>query len=356
MASEAALDSVAYLSGNAADTDQDLCIGRSQTMRFRTFGRTGLQVSELVFGGGWVGGVLIHQDDATKLATLRRAMSAGINWIDTAPMYGKGQSEQALGWLLKEIDSAPHLSTKVYLDSTRLNDIPGQVERSVYESLQRLGRESVDVLLLHNALATSATAGTITPDHVLNAGGAADALERMREQGFTRYIGFTALGDAHCCRRVVASGRFDAAQVYYNLLNPSAARRMPQGWTGQDFGGLIDACKEQGTAVMAIRVFAAGVLATDLRHGREVIVTQATDLAGEERRARAAFAALGDTYGTRAQTALRFALSNPDVSCAIIGLAEPAHLEEALAAAQLGPLPQPALDALERVYAVGFAA
>ena len=323
-------------------------------MRYRTFGRTGLQVSELVFGGGWVGGVLIHQDDATKLATLRRAMNAGINWIDTAPMYGKGRSEQALGWLLREIDARPHLSTKVFLDSARLDDIPGQVERSVHESLQRLGRESVDVLLLHNLLAASASAGTITAEHVLGAGGAADALERMREQGLTRHIGFTALGDADSCLRVAGSGRFDAAQVYYNLLNPSAARRMPQRWTGQDFSGLIDACKAQATAIMAIRVFAAGVLATDLRHGREAIVTQATDLATEERRARAMFAALGDAYGTRAQTALRFALTNPDVSCAIIGLAEPAHLEEALAGALLGPLPQPALDALEGVYTAGF--
>ena len=62
-------------------------------MRYRIFGRTGLRVSELVFGGGWVGGVLIHQDDATKLKTLRRAMHAGINWIDTAPIYGVGHSE-----------------------------------------------------------------------------------------------------------------------------------------------------------------------------------------------------------------------------------------------------------------------
>lgn len=66
-------------------------------MRYRTFGRIGLIVSEVVFGGGWVGDVLILQDDATKLATLKRAMEAGINWVDTAPMYGKGQSQQALG-------------------------------------------------------------------------------------------------------------------------------------------------------------------------------------------------------------------------------------------------------------------
>jgi aryl-alcohol dehydrogenase-like predicted oxidoreductase len=323
-------------------------------MRYRTFGRTGLQVSELVFGGGWVGGVLIHQDDATKLKTLRRAVDAGINWIDTAPAYGKTRSEQALGWLLKEIDAAPYLSTKVLLDTARLGDIAGQVEAGLHDSLQRLNRDFVDLLLLHNPIQPTAAPGTVTPEHVLRKSGAAEALERAREQGLTRYIGFTALGNATSCRQVVDSGRFDAAQVYYNLLNPSAARSMPKGWTGQDFARLIGACKARGTAVMAIRVFAAGVLATDVRHGREIIITQGTEIAAEERRARAVFAALGDAYGTRAQTALRFVVTNPDVSCAIIGLAEPAHLEEALAGAEAGPLPRQALDALERLYAADF--
>jgi len=129
---------------------------------------------------------------------------------------------------------------------------------------------------------------------------------------------------------------------------------MPEAWTGHDFGGLAAACKAQGTAVMAIRVFAAGVLATDVRHGREVIVTRATDVAVEERRARAVFAALGSAYGTRAQTALRFVLSNPDVACAIIGLAKPAHLEEALAGAETGPLPHQAVEMLDRLYAADF--
>jgi L-galactose dehydrogenase/L-glyceraldehyde 3-phosphate reductase len=323
-------------------------------MRYRTFGRTGLQVSELVFGGGWVGGVLIHQDDVTKLAVLRRAMQAGINWIDTAAMYGKGQSEQALGWLLKEIHTGPFLSTKVYLDTQRLDDIPGQIERSVHHSLQRLDRQSVDLLLLHNPIEAQAGDGSVTPDHVLRAGGAADGLRRMQEQGLTRFIGLTALGDAPSCRQAIGSGRFDAAQVYYNLLNPSAARSMPSGWSGHEFGGVVAACKAQGTAVMAIRVFAAGVLATDARHGREVVITRAADVPTEERRARAVFETLGDKYGTRAQAALRFVLANPDVACAIIGLAQPDHLEEALAGAAQGPLPPHALDTLELLYSRNF--
>ena len=97
-------------------------------MRYRPFGRTGLQVSELVFGGGWVGGILIHQDDGTKRAALQRALEAGVNWVDTAPSYGDGQSEAALGWLLREVEPTPYVSTKVRLDLGRLDDIPGQIE------------------------------------------------------------------------------------------------------------------------------------------------------------------------------------------------------------------------------------
>jgi D-threo-aldose 1-dehydrogenase len=66
-------------------------------------------------------------------------------------------------------------------------------------------------------------------------------------------------------------------------------------------------------------------------------------------------AALGTGYGTRAQAALRFVLANHDFACAVVGLAEPAHLEEALAAVQMGPLPQSALTALDRVYESEFA-
>jgi L-galactose dehydrogenase/L-glyceraldehyde 3-phosphate reductase len=226
-------------------------------MNYRTFGHTGLQISNVVFGGGWVGGLLIHQDDATKLDTLRRAIKAGINWVDTAPSYGKGQSEQALGWLLKEIDETPYLSTKVMLDAAHLDDIPGQVERSAQESLKRLERDSVDLLQLHNPIEPAPKGHAISVDHVLGEDGAADALERMRAQGLTRHIGITALGDAGSCRKVIESGRFDSAQVYYNLLNPSAGRHMPPRWRGHDFGNLIAACNAEGMGIMAIRVLAA---------------------------------------------------------------------------------------------------
>jgi aryl-alcohol dehydrogenase-like predicted oxidoreductase len=96
------------------------------------------------------------------------------------------------------------------------------------------------------------------------------------------------------------------------------------------------------------------VLATDVRHGREIALTDDSALEVEAKRAHAALAALGNGYGTRAQTALRFSLANPEFACVVIGLAELAHLEEALAAQAMGPLPAEAIAKLEPVYARGF--
>src|SRR6185503_10656764 len=96
-------------------------------MKYRRFGRTGLQVSEVVVGAGYVGGIVILADDDTRRRVLRRALDAGINWIDTAPGYGQGRSEEALGWLLAEVADKPYLSTKVRLDLAKLADIPGEI-------------------------------------------------------------------------------------------------------------------------------------------------------------------------------------------------------------------------------------
>jgi L-galactose dehydrogenase/L-glyceraldehyde 3-phosphate reductase len=316
-------------------------------MKTRRFGRTGLQVSEVVFGAGFVGGIIVLADDDTRRRVLRRALDAGINWIDTAPLYGQGRSEEALGWLLAEIPDKPYLSTKVRLD-LGMPDLPGQIERSLHESLKRLRRDAVDLLQLHNAIDAAGV------EHLLKEGGAADGLERMREQGLTRFVGLTALGEAPAIVRAIDSGRFDSAQVYYNLLNPSAARAMPAGWSGHDFSGVCAACKRRDVAMMNIRVFASGVLATDERHGREVVLTEDSGLDVEAKRAQVALAALGTGHGTRAQTALRFSLANPDLACVVIGLAEPSHLEEAIAAEAVGPLPAQAIAKLEAVYARGF--
>lgn len=326
-------------------------------MKTRRFGRTGLQIPEVVFGGGYVGGVIFLADEATRRQVLRRALEAGIDWIDTAPLYGQGRSETALGLLLAELKSKPRISTKVRLDLEKLADIPGQIERSLHESLARLKLESVELLQLHNQIAAktgSGALGAVSLEDVLREGGVADCLERLRAQGLTKFIGLTALGEAPAIVDAIDSGRFDTAQVYYNLLNPSASRLMPSAWTGHDFSGVIAACRRHDLGVMNIRVFASGVLATDLRHGREVVLSEHSELDVETRRAHAALAALGAGHGTRAQTALRFSLANPDLHGIVVGLGEPSHLEEVIAAQAMGPLDAQTIARLDRVYADDF--
>ena len=318
-------------------------------MEMRKFGKTDLETSAVVFGGGFVGGIIIHADDDTRRKAIRMALDGRINWIDTAPMYGQGKSEEALGWLLEEIDDDPIISTKVYLDTDNLDDIPGLFKKSIDQSLGRLRRDSVDVLHLHNPITARGDVGSIGLEHVLKSGGVLDTLEEMVEKKFTKYIGITGLGDSNCCQEVIETGRIQSIQVYYNMINPSAAHGPDHNFPGQDFSGLLEACQVNGVGTMGIRVFAAGILATGTRHGREIIITDNTDVSSEEQRALDAFAKLdiddeGKTpYGTRSQTALRYVLAEPRIDNAIVGLAELSHLKQVLEASQLGPLPKKAV-------------
>ena len=323
-------------------------------MKYRTFGRSGINVSEIIFGAGSVGGILIHQDDATKREAIRRAFAGGINWVDTAAQYGNGKSEEALGWLLPESGATPYLSTKFQLDVENLKDIPLQIEERLRASLARLKRSSVDVLQLHNRIGTRPGGRVMTVEQILGRNGVADGLDRLREKRLISRMGITALGEAASVCEVIRSKRFDSAQVYYNLLNPSAGRSMPKAWTGQNLGGIIEACRSNDVAVMAIRIFAAGVIATDERTGRESVLTAETSIAEDQRKAKSVFDAIGADQGTRAQVALRFVLSNPHVSCAIIGSAELHHIDEALQAAAMGPLPPHVLARLDALYDSDF--
>ena len=174
-------------------------------------------------------------------------------------------------------------------------------------------------------------------------------LERVREQGLTRFIGITANGETAALRRVVESGRYDSAQVYYNMLNPSAGREMPENWSTYDFGDLIGCCRENGAAVLVIRVLAAGVLATDVRHGREGEIIPGADVETNEARAAQVLQVVGEGYGTRAQVAIRYALANPGLSGVLVGIAELEHIDQALGAIEMGPLPE---EVLNRVHAL----
>ena len=119
-------------------------------MQYRTFGRTGLKVSELGFGCGAVGGLLVRGDPKDMVRGAARAIEAGVNYFDTANTYGDGESERNLGRVLRELNAEVLVGTKVRLAVTDMEEIEEAVAASVEGSLTRLGREYVDLIQLHN--------------------------------------------------------------------------------------------------------------------------------------------------------------------------------------------------------------
>jgi len=325
-------------------------------MRKNILGRTGLDISDMGLCAGVTGGILIKGDEMTRITALRRALTGGINWIDTAPLYGNGASEATIGRHLSALEPRPYISTKVRIERDDRKDLRGAIERSLTGSLKRLNTDRVALFQLHNQLGEPVgDRPSLTPDDVLGPGGVADTFDRLREQGLFLASGITAAGETGACLEVIHSGRFDCAQVYYNAINPSAAwSRPPQAWQTQDFSGVMAACWRQNMGVMSIRVWAGGPLARKRRPERLAVLTSGTDVDNELRCADAVHRALGDGYGTRAQAALRFVLGKRDIATRVIGISTLNDLREALAAVEQGPLPNATITRLEGLWATNF--
>ena len=318
-------------------------------MKQCSLGRTGLQISELVFGGGFVGGILLHASDETRRDAIQMAIRAGINWIDTAASYGNGQSEEVVGGLLSELpdNERPQVSTKFRVDP-KGDDYTGQIRRSLDQSLRRLQMTSVPLVQLHNQLGSGDQ--QLPLNEVMRSGGVLDALDRIRAEGLTDFIGFTALGDASACCAVVESGRIDTAQVYYNLINPSAGFDIEGHWYSDNYTGLLKACQQFNVGVLGIRVYAAGILASRVQHGREIPVTRNSDYDSELKRADMAREVLAEMDGSDAQKALRFVLDQDAIHGAVIGLAELSHLHEAVQATQMDSLSSSVTEVLKDLW------
>jgi len=122
----------------------------------------------------------------------------------------------------------------------------------------RLRRDRVDIFHLHNAVSEAGGGETLSVQQVL--GEVVPTFERLRQQGKTRFLGLTAVGDTAALHQVIDKGAFDSAQVVYNMLNPSAAIELPPNFPAQDYGRLFDHTRHAGVGVIGIRVLAGGAL------------------------------------------------------------------------------------------------
>jgi aryl-alcohol dehydrogenase-like predicted oxidoreductase len=325
-------------------------------MEYQALGKTGLQVSRLGFGCGNVGGLIIRGTHQDRVNAVTRAMEAGITYFDTAPSYGNGQSEQNLGQVLQELKANVYVGTKVRVAPHELGDLRGAITRSVEASLRRMGRESVDLIQLHNRITRQRQAEdpSLTVQDVLEE--VVEAFRQLQAQGKVRYYGITALGDTAALHELIDNGSLYSAQVCYNLLNPSAGQPVPAGFPSQDFGQLIDRARAQGMGCIGIRVLAAGALSgVEARH--PIAVPSVAPIGtGPDYRSDVQFAQTlhfltQEGYAANLiEAAIRFAWSNPGISTVLVGYSSLDHLEQALTAAERGALPAAALGRLAQAW------
>ena len=181
------------------------------------------------------------------------------------------------------------------------------------------------------------------------------AFERLRQQGKIRFLGLTALGDTAALHQVIDARVFDSAQVVYNMLNPSADCELPANYPAQDYGRLFEHTRAAGVGVVGIRVLAGGALSGSAE--RHPIAGPAPEPIGSAMsydadidRARRLMPLVKEGFATSlTEAATRFALSHPAMGTILVGMATPQQFDDALAAAEKGPLPQAALDRLSEL-------
>jgi aryl-alcohol dehydrogenase-like predicted oxidoreductase len=280
---------------------------------------------------------------ADQERAIARAVDQGINYIDTASLYGNGESERNLGRVLKALKPDIVLGTKFRLKAADRRDVAGFIARSMDESLQRLQRDHVDLFQLHNPLVAEDADDRLDIDIALNE--VVPALQALVKAGKTRFVGFSGVGETPALLKAVESKGFDTMQVVYNALNPSAGGPMPKGAPGQDYARVLERTRANDMGTIVIRALAGGALAgTAERHplAMQAVppIGSAPDFAGDVARARTFEPLVGESgSASLAELAQRFVISHPAVTTMLVGYSTIGQLDEALAAVAKGPLP-----------------
>jgi aryl-alcohol dehydrogenase-like predicted oxidoreductase len=322
-------------------------------MERRTLGRTGLEVFPLGFGCGAVGGLMTRGAARDQERAVARALELGINYFDTAPIYGDGESEKSLGRVWKALKPSAYVGTKVRLTPDERGRIAAAVPAALEASLKRLQMDRVDLLQLHNVIEPGHPRG-VEARQVLEE--VVPALDKLKQAGKTRFYGITALGETASLSRVLDARVLDTAQVCLNLLNPSAAGPVPAGFPAQDFDGLVPRARAAGVGTIVIRVLAGGALSgSESRHAVAAPsvepIASGPDYVADVRRGRELDALVREGHaGSVVEAALRFPLSSPGVSIVLVGYSTLEHLEFAAASMAKGPLPPAAMARLEAIW------
>jgi aryl-alcohol dehydrogenase-like predicted oxidoreductase len=307
------------------------------TLPTRPFGRTGLAITTVgagtwaMGGGGWAFS-WGEQDDASSIAAIRRALAGGVNWIDTAPVYGLGHAEEVVRQALEGIPASerPLVFTKCGLrwsEEDRMRPAvrtldPASIREEVEQSLRRLGVEVIDLLQFHWPDET----GVPVEDSW-------GEMARLVESGKVRFVGVCNFSPdlLERCERI---RHVDSLQPPFSMITRDAA------------AGPIPWAAAHGTGVIVYSPMKAGLLTDAFSQDRVAAMDP-----GDWRRQnpefqepalsrnialRDALRPIAERHGTTvAAVAIAWALAWPGVTAAIVGARSPEQVEGWLGAALL---------------------
>ena len=315
-------------------------------MQYRELGRTGWQVSTTSFGAWAIGAAWGTVDDTDSLAALHRAVDLGVNFIDTADVYGDGHSERLVGQLRRERREEIHIATKAgrrlqphTADGYDRQNLTAFVERS----LKNLGAEAIDLLQLH-----------CPPVEVYYRPEVFGVLDDLAAAGKLRFYG-VSVENPEQALKAIDYPNVASVQMIFNMFRHRPAELF------------FAEAKRRRVGVLARVPLASGMLTGKLRpdtkfeptdhrqfnrHGEVFDVGETFSGVDFETGLQAVeeLKAVCPPGWTLTQFALRWILMFDAVSCAIPGAKRVAQVEENTAAADLPPLSDAAMKAVRRIY------
>lgn len=311
-------------------------------MRYRTLGRTGIKVSPYCLGA-MMFGALGNPDHDDSVRIIHKALDAGINFVDTADAYSRGESEEIVGKALKGRRDDVVLATKAHLpmgeDPNQQGNSRRWLVRALEDSLRRLGTDHVDLFQIHRPAPDTDIEETLS------------ALTDLVRAGKVRAIGSSAfpasdIVEAQWTAERRGLQRFRTEQPTYSILNRSIEREV------------LPVCERYGMGALVWSPLAGGLLTGRYRKGREATTHRAgfgfKHLKDEHRLdAVEQLIPLAEKAGMPlTHLATAFAIAHPGVTSAIIGPRTMDHLDDLLAGAEV-VLSDDILDRIDAIVPPG---
>lgn len=316
-------------------------------MNYREFGRTGWKVSEMGFGAWAIGGDAWGQtDDSEAIAALKKAIDLGVNFIDTADVYGNGHSEELIGQVRKETGREIIIATKA---GRRLNPhVAGGYNRAnltafVERSLQKLDTEALDLLQLH-----------CPPSEVYDMPEVFGILDHLTQQGKLRFYG-VSVERVDEALKAITYPHVQSVQIIFNMFRLKPAEEFFKEAAERKVGIIVRVPLASGLLTGKFghdTHFSASDHRNYNRHGESF--DQGETFSGVDYdtglKAVQELEKLVRPGETMSQFALRWILMYPQVSTVIAGSKNPAQAETNTAAGDLPPLDEATMQKVQAVY------